>query len=83
MGKSSQYNKKIKSEFIYNKKYIKVEKRFNTKESFQCYIPIMLFDSVDRKDGYYYPKVFLEKFIHEFFWRNIRNFGLWGFGSSS
>ena len=36
----------------------------NTKESFQCfYILVILFDSVYRKDGNYYPKVFLEKFI--------------------
>ena len=27
----------------------------------------MLFDSVYRKDGNYYPKVFSEKFIHNFF----------------
>ena len=66
------------------KKYQKAEKRFNTKESFQSfYIPVKLFDSVNIKDGNYYPKVFLEKFIHNFFGRNIRNFGSWGFGSSS
>ena len=60
--------KKINSELIYNKKYLKAEKRFNTKESFQCfYIPVILFDSVYRKDRKYYPKVFLEKFIHNFF----------------
>ena len=50
------------------KKYQKAEKRFNTKESFQSfYIPVKLFDSVNIKDGNYYPKVFLEKFIHNFF----------------
>ena len=60
--------KKINSELIYNKKYLKAEKRFNTKESFQCfYIPVILFDSVYRKDRKYYPKVLLEKFIHNFF----------------
>ena len=43
----------------------------------------MLFDSVSRKDGNYYPKVFLEKLNHNVFWRSIINFGFWGFGSSS
>ena len=76
--------KKFNSELIYNKIYLKAEKRFNKKESFQCfYIPVILFDSVYRKDGNYYPSAFLEKFIVNFFWKNIRNFGFWGFGSSS
>ena len=53
---------------MYNKKYLKSEKRFNRRENFQYfYIPIILFDSVYRKDGNYYPKVFLEIFIHNFF----------------
>ena len=70
-------------ELTYNKKYLKAEKRFNTKESFQCfYIPVMLFDSVYRKDGNYYLNVFLEKCIHNIFWRRIINFDFWGFGSS-
>ena len=60
--------KEINRELIYNKQYLKAEKRFNTKESFQCfYIPVILFDSVYRKDGNYYPKVFLEKRIYNFF----------------
>ena len=60
----TQFNSKL----IYNKKYLKAERRFNTKESFQSfYIPVILFDSVYRKDGNYYPKVFSEKFIHNFF----------------
>ena len=60
--------KKISSELIYNKKYLKAEKRFNTKESFQYfYIPVILFDSVYRKDGNYYLKVLFEKFIYDFF----------------
>ena len=68
--------KKINPGLIYYKKHLKAEKRFNTKESFQCfYIQVILFDSVYRKDGNYYPKVFLEKSIHTCFWRNIRNFG--------
>ena len=54
------------------------------KESFQCfYIPVILIDSVNRKDGNYSPKVFLEKFIPNFFLRSVRNFSFWGFGSSS
>ena len=69
---------------IYNKKYLIATKQFNTKESLQCfYTPVILIDSVYRKDEKYYPKMFLEKFIHNFFWRNIRNFGFWGFESSS
>ena len=71
--------KKIYSELIYNKQYLKAEKIFNTKESFQCfYIPVILFHSVYKKDGNYYPKVFLERFIHNFFQKNIKNFGFWG-----
>ena len=66
------------------KKYLKDEKRFNTKESFQCfYIYVILLDSVYRKNGNYYPKVILEKFIHNFLSRNIRNFGFWCFRSSA
>ena len=34
-----------------------------------------MIDSVNRKDENYDPKVFLEKFVHNFFW----NFGLWNF----
>ena len=38
LGKSKQYNKrKLISEIIYNKKYLKAEKKFSTKESFQCF----------------------------------------------
>ena len=42
-----------------------------------------MIDSVYRKEERYYPQVFLEKFIHNFFLINIRNFGFGGFGSSS
>ena len=81
--KVSNIMKKNNSELIYNKKYLKVKKSFNTKESFQCFsIPVILFDSVYKKDGNYYPKEFLEKFIHNFFWRSTINFGFGGFGSS-
>ena len=35
------------SELKYNKKYLKTEKWFNTKESFKCsYMPVILLDSV-------------------------------------
>ena len=82
LGKSQQYKKNY-SELIYNKKYLKVEKRINTKESFHfVYVPV-LFDSVYRKNGIYFPKVFLEKFIHNFFGRNIRNYSFLGFGKST
>ena len=34
--------KKLDSELIYNKKHLKTEKRFDTKESFYCfYIPVI------------------------------------------
>ena len=57
-------------------KYLKAEKKISTKESFQCfYVAVVLIDSVYRKDEKYYLKVFLEKFIHNFFRRSIRNFG--------
>ena len=53
---------------IYKKYSDKTEKRFNTKENCKCfYILVILFESVYTKDGNYYPKVFLEKFIHNFF----------------
>ena len=72
------------SKLIYNEKYLKAEKRFNTKESFWCfYIRVISFNSICRKDGNNHPKVFLETFIHKFFWRSIINFGFWSFGSSS
>ena len=64
---------KINSEPIYNKKYLKAEKCFQ-----YLYIPVILFDSVHRKDGNYYPKMFLEKFIHNFFWRSITKFWFLG-----
>ena len=43
----------------------------------------LLIYSVYKKDANYYPKVFLEKLIHNFFWKSIRNLDFWGFGSSS
>ena len=46
--KNKEYSeKKDNSEMIYSKIYLKAEKRFNTKESFQCfYIPVILLDWV-------------------------------------
>ena len=64
--------KKINIELVYNKKYLKAEKTFNT--NFHCfYIPVILFDSVSRKDGNYYSQHFLEK--SKKFWF----LGLWQF----
>ena len=70
------------------KKFLNTEKRFNAKGSFLCfYIPVILFDPGYRKDGNYYPKVFLHKFIDNFLWGSIfESFGekyIWGFESSS
>ena len=53
---------KVNSGLIYNKKYLKAEKRFNTKEGSQCiYISVILIASVYIKDKNYYPQLFLEK----------------------
>ena len=53
---------------LYNKKYLKAEKRFNAKESFQCfYILVILLDSVYRKERNHYLKVFLENLFMTFF----------------
>ena len=82
--KVSNAIKKNNGELVCNKKYVKAEKNFNAKEISQCfYILVILIDSVYKKDEHYYPKVFLEKVIHNVFRRSIRNFGFWGFGSSS
>ena len=54
MGKSQQWQKK--SELVHNKKYLKAKiksdkGKINTKECSQCiYIPVILIDSVYRKD---------------------------------
>ena len=46
--------KKFNSELICNKKDLKSDKRVTTKESFRCfYIPVILLDSIYRKDGNY------------------------------
>ena len=68
--KVSNKIKKINIELIYNKKYLKAEKKsynekFNTKECSQCiHISVILIDSVYIKDRNYYPQVFLEKYKH-------------------
>ena len=39
----------IKTNFKSKLRYLKAEKRFNTKENFQCfYVPVILFDSIYR-----------------------------------
>ena len=61
---------------IYNKEYLKTAKRFSTKEIFQWfYVPEILLYSVYRKDGNYYPEVYLENFIHNFLGGSIINLG--------
>ena len=43
--------KKINSQLIYNKKYLKAENKFNTQKNFECfYMPVILIYSVYRKD---------------------------------
>ena len=72
--------------YLYIIKKVKISKlkRFKSKENFQySYITVILFDSVYKKDGNLNPKVILEKFIHNFFRRNIKKFGFCCFGSSS
>ena len=54
---------KFNSELIYSKKYLKAEKKITTKGGVQClYSPVILIDSIYRKDENYYPKVFSEKY---------------------
>ena len=70
LEKFSNMIKKINSELIYNKKYVKAEKKshnekINTKDCSQCiHISVILIDSVYTKDKNYYPQVFLEKYKH-------------------
>ena len=42
-----------------------------------------MFDLVFKKDGNYNPKVFVEKIIHNDFWRNITDFSFCCFESFS
>ena len=88
MEKTQQYNETY-NKFIYNKKTCKSLKKFNTKESFQCfYILVIMIDSVYRKDKIYDPKsrkvhIYIYIRLSFFFWKSLRNFGFWGFRSSS
>ena len=65
--KFSNIIKRISSELRYTKKYLVAKKPFNAKESFQCLyrkaipVPVILIDSIYRKDENYNPKVFLFK----------------------
>ena len=67
---SNIIKKKFNSKLIYNKKYLKSEKKsynetINTKKCSHCiYISVILIDSVYEKDKSYYPQVFLEKYKH-------------------
>ena len=63
---------KFNRDLIYSKKYLKAEKIINTKGNFQYLCaPIILIDSIYRKDENYYLKVFLEKY---YFIEDIENF---------
>ena len=65
--KVSNIIKKIKSELIFNKKYLKAEKKFNTQKKLSMFLYTSnMIDSVYRKYENYYPKVILEGFIHIF-----------------
>ena len=56
-------SKRINRELIYNKKYLKAEKKINTKEGFHRICKrVILIDSVYKENENYYPKVFLEKY---------------------
>ena len=60
---SNIIKKKIIGELIYNEKFLKAEKKINTKEEgFHCISKrVILIDSVYVKNEYCYLKVFLEK----------------------
>ena len=58
-------------------------KKIDRKESFQFFhIPVILIGSFYRKNENCYPKVFLEKLIHDFFGEK-KFFGFWDFGRFS
>ena len=69
--KVSNITKKFNSELTYNKKYLKAEKKIQHKRKLSM-LPVILFDSVYKKDGNFHLKLFLEKFIHKYFWRSIK-----------
>ena len=76
MEKTQQYNETY-NKFIYNKKTCKSLKKFNTKESFQCfYILVIMIDSVYRKDKIYDPKsrkvhIYIYIYIFLFFFGKV------------
>ena len=52
----NKFNRKL----IYSKRYLKAEKKVNTKGGSQCfYAPVILIDSIYSKNENCYPKVFL------------------------
>ena len=71
LEKVSNIVKGINNELIYGKKYLIAKKTF-AKGSFECFyrkvmpVPIILIDSVYRKDKNYYLKVFLKRYCS--FW---------------
>ena len=79
--KLSSIIRKINSKHTYNKKYLKAEKRFNAKEGLFLYTSNICL--IYRKNRNYYSKVFLEKFVHNYFWRRIINFVFLGSENSS
>ena len=79
LEKFSNITKKINGKLMYNKKYLKAEKKsynnkINTKECSQCiYISVILIDSVYTKKNYY-PQVLLISESKSPISRNIRIF---------
>ena len=55
---------KLNSELMYSKQHLNAGKNIHVKEGFPClYAPIILIDSIYRKDENYHFKVFLEKYF--------------------
>ena len=51
---SNKIRKEFDSEPLLNKNFLKLKKKINTKEGFKCiYIPVILIDSVYRKEKNY------------------------------
>ena len=55
---SSIIKKEFNSKLVYNKKYLKAEKKSTQKKAFNVILTV----SVYKKDENYYSKVFLEKY---------------------
>ena len=67
MIKLTILQKKINSGHVHNKKYLKVEKKkkkkIKTKEEFQCIsVPVILIDSVYRKNKNCFSQVWIEEY---------------------